>query len=77
MSESVYPERKSSYTPAEFAALFGKERSWTYRRLGEGKVLAITDYGWIRIPDSERERILNDKGRYLGRKRRKKGGTES
>lgn len=33
------------YTPAEFAALFGKERTWAYRQLNAGKVQAITELG--------------------------------
>lgn len=57
---------KLTYTPAEFAALFGKERTWTYRQLYAGKVKAITKLGQIQIPHSEVEKLLNGVERYRG-----------
>ena len=57
---------KLTYTPVEFAALFGKERTWTYRQLNAGKVQAITELGRTLIPKSEVERLLGEAGRYLG-----------
>lgn len=57
---------KLTYTPAEFAALFGKERTWAYRQLNAGKVQALTELGRTLIPKSEVERLLAEAGRYLG-----------
>ena len=57
---------KVTYTPAEFAALFGKERTWAYRQLYAGKVKAITKLGQTLIPQSEVDKLLDGAERYLG-----------
>jgi len=57
---------KLTYTPAEFAELFGKERTWAYRQLYAGKVKAVTEFGRIQIPHSEAQRLLATSGRYEG-----------
>ncbi len=57
---------KLTYTPTEFAALFGKERTWTYRQLYAGKVKAITKLGQVQIPHSEVEKLLGGVERYRG-----------
>ena len=57
---------KATYTPAEFAEIFGKERTWAYRQLYAGKVKAITKLGQIQIPQSEVDKLLNGAERYLG-----------
>lgn len=59
---------KVTYTPAEFAEVFGKERTWGYRQLYAGKVKAITELGRTMIPKSEVDRLLGEAGRYLGAK---------
>jgi len=64
-------KRKIAYTLAEFAALFGMERTWAYRLLYAGKIMAITGYGNTMVPDSEVEKLLNDKQRYTRRRRGK------
>ncbi len=77
MSELIQNDNKPFYTVAEFAALFGKERTWGYRQLLKGVIQAITGYGETMIPRSEYDRLLNDKKRYLGRRHTrspKKGG---
>ena len=51
--------RRVAYSPAEFAALFGRHPSWAYRLLYGGKVKALPDFGRILIPSSELERILS------------------
>jgi hypothetical protein len=51
---------KKAYTPPEFARLFGRERTWTYRLLYAGKIKGIKDYGRLMIPASEAERIARD-----------------
>jgi hypothetical protein len=62
------PEKKA-YTPAEFAACFGREKTWAYRMLYAGKVNGISDYGRMMIPASEADRIAGEGARYLGRKK--------
>ena len=57
---------KATYTPAEFAALFGKERTWGYRQLYAGKVKAITKLGLTLIPQSEVDKLLEGAERYRG-----------
>ena len=57
---------KATYTPAEFAAVFGKERTWGYRQLYAGKVKAITKLGQTQIPRSEVEKLLSGAERYSG-----------
>lgn len=59
---------KVTYTPAEFAEIFGKERTWAYRQLYAGKVQAITELGRTQIPKSEVDRLLKEAGRYMGAK---------
>lgn len=63
---------KLVYTPAEFAAVFGKSQTWGYRQLYAGKVKAITEYGRTLIPKSEVERVLQEAGIYEGAKKAKK-----
>lgn len=55
-----------TFTPSEFAAVFGKERTWAYRQLYAGKVQAVTDLGRTLIPKSEVDRLLKEAGRYVG-----------
>lgn len=55
-----------TFSPGEFAALFGKHQTWGYRAIYSGKVKAITEYGRIQIPAAEVERILSSAGRYEG-----------
>lgn len=55
-----------AYSPAEFAALFGKEQTWAYRQLYSGKVKAITEHGRTMIAVSEVERIVKSAGTYEG-----------
>lgn len=59
---------KVTFSPAEFAEVFGKERTWAYRQLYAGKVQAITEFGRTMIPKSEVDRMLKEAGRYLGAK---------
>ena len=59
-----------TFSPGEFAALFGKSQTWGYRQIYAGKVKTITEYGRILIPASEVERILAEAGIYNGEKKR-------
>ena len=68
---------KVTYTPAEFAAIFDKERTWAYRQLHAGKVKAISEYGRTLIPKSEVDRLLGEAGRYVGANRKPAKSTRS
>jgi hypothetical protein len=69
---------KKAYTPAEFAALFGREKTWAYRMLYAGKIEGISEYGRMMIPASEADRVAADSGRYLGKKKAaKKAGKKA
>lgn len=74
---------KIAYTPAEFAALFGKERTWGYRQIYAGKVNAVTLFGSIMIPAEEVEKAMSGASRYgfsgnrIQRKRCKTTASES
>ena len=52
------PQQRAAFSPAEFAALFNRNKTWTYRLLYAGKVKALTKLGRILIPASELERVL-------------------
>lgn len=56
-----------TFSPREFAALFGKSQTWGYRQIYAGRVKAITEYGRILIPAAEVERILATAAGYDGR----------
>ena len=55
---------RAAYSPAEFAASFGKHASWAYRLLYSGKIHAITEFGRILIPAAELKRVLAAAERY-------------
>lgn len=59
---------RAAFSPAEFAALFGKSQTWGYRQIYAGKVTTITEYGRILIPAAEVEKILAKAGIYDGEK---------
>ena len=56
------PSKRVAYSPAEFAALFGKSQTWGYRQIYAGKVKTITQHGRILIPAAVVERILGEAG---------------
>lgn len=56
-----------AYSPAEFAALFGKHPTWGYRQLYNGTVRAITQCGRIMIPRSKVDRLLGSAKTYDGK----------
>lgn len=64
------PSKRVAYSPAEFAALFGKSQTWGYRQIYAGKVKTITQHGRILIPAADVERILAAAGIYNGEKKR-------
>lgn len=63
--------QRVTFSPGEFAALFGKSQTWGYRQIYAGKVKTITEYGRILIPASEVEHILGSASRYEGKAKTK------
>lgn len=51
------PQLRRAYTPAEFAALFGRKPTWGYRKLYSGEVRRLQSSGRILIPVSEINRF--------------------
>jgi len=51
---------KLALTPAEFAAPFGRSKTWTYRLLYAGKLKRLAGTPAILIPRAELERFLAD-----------------
>src|SRR5213592_2073920 len=46
------------YSPAEFAALFGRSPTWGYRQIYAGRVKPVADCGRLVIPRREIESVL-------------------
>jgi len=53
-------ENRRGYTPAEFAALFGRHATWAYRLLYSGQLKKIAYSGRIIIPLSELDRFTSN-----------------
>ena len=59
------PERsveRAGYSVKEFSALFGKERTWGYRQIEKGRVVATIGFGIAIISSQEVKRILRTEG---------------
>lgn len=54
------PDRVA-YDFDEFAALFGRDRTWTCRQVKAGRIKAITGFGKMMISAAEAERIAKGK----------------
>jgi hypothetical protein len=63
------------YSPAEFAALFGRHASWAYRAIYRGELKVIQGAGRLIIPASEAERLLNSAESYDPEPKAKKKGA--
>jgi hypothetical protein len=63
-SQTININERLDFSPAEFAALFGRSPTYGYRQLYLGRVKAISDAGRILIPRSEVERFLARAGEY-------------
>lgn len=57
---------KQAFNPTEFASLFGRHRSWTYRLLYAGLLQKLDLPGRILIPSSEATRLLASKANHGG-----------
>jgi len=58
---------RAAYSIPDFSALFGREQTWGYRMVYEGKVKAIPSdsvRGGMMIPHSEVERLLSKAQTY-------------
>jgi len=62
---------RAGYSLEEFADLFGKSRTWAYRRMYAGDVKVIRGMGTIIVPVSEIERLQSLAGVAEKRTRRK------
>jgi hypothetical protein len=69
--------QRLAFTPAEFAAAFGRHPSWAYRQLYARKVHAISDLGRTLIPASELERLLSQAVPYNPKPRKAKASEEN
>jgi predicted site-specific integrase-resolvase len=49
--------QRAAYSFSEAAKLFGKDRTWVYRHVKEGRIRVIRGFGAMLIPASEIERI--------------------
>lgn len=63
---------RAAYTPNEFAALFGKQTVWGYRKVYAGQVKVITVLGRMMIPASEVKRLQGEAAVYVGSGKKKK-----
>ena len=57
---SAFSPERPVLTPAEFAAQFGRTKTFAYRLLYSGKIKKLAGTGRILIPKSELERFLAD-----------------
>lgn len=59
---------KQAFNPTEFASLFGRHRSWSYRLLYAGLIQKLDLPGRILIPRSEAIRLLTNMATHGGAK---------
>jgi predicted site-specific integrase-resolvase len=63
----IKPWERVVLTPKEFAAIFGRHRTWAYRQIRAGKVKVISKQGRMMIRYSEMERLVLDPESDIGR----------
>jgi hypothetical protein len=63
----IKPSERVVLTPTEFAAIFGRHYTWTYRQIYAGKVKVLSKLGRMMIPRSEVDRLLQEKEIYTGK----------
>ncbi len=51
--------QRRAYSLNEFARVFNKSRSWSYRMARSGRIKTIAGYGNLLVPADEVDRILN------------------
>ena len=52
------PMERAGYSVKEVSAMFGKDRSWGYRQIRKGRILATVGFGTAIISEQEVKRIL-------------------
>ena len=52
-------ESADAHTARQFAAKFGKKPEWVRKLIKNNRIKAIKDFGSIKIPASEIDRIIN------------------
>ena len=62
--EPIPLDQRAAYSPAEFAALFGRSPTWGYRQIYAGRVRPIADCGRLLIPYTEVDSILARRCEY-------------
>lgn len=60
---TTHAGQRVAYTLAEFAELFGKNRSWSYRMAGKNQIKTIKGYGCALVPASEVDRLVAEAGK--------------
>jgi hypothetical protein len=66
--DAINKSQRYALNPKEFAGLFGKSATWTYRQLYAGKIVCIEGCGTVMIPQTEADRLCNEAKRYEGRR---------
>jgi hypothetical protein len=61
---SVPLNDRAAYSPAEFAALFGRSPTWAYRQIYAARIKPIANCGRLLIPRSEIDSFLAQKAEY-------------
>jgi hypothetical protein len=62
--EPIHLNERLGYSPAEFAALFGRSPTWGYRQIYAGRVKPVTDCGRMIIPREEVDSVLARRAEY-------------
>jgi hypothetical protein len=62
--EPIPLTQRFGYSPAEFAALFGRSPTWAYRQIYAGRVKPIADCGRLIIPRTELDSVLARRREY-------------
>src|SRR5215471_7857208 len=62
--EPISITKRLAYSPAEFAALFGRSATWGYRQIYAGRVRPIADCGRLLVPQTEVDSILARRREY-------------
>jgi hypothetical protein len=62
--EPIPLSQRAAYSPAEFAALFGRSPTWGYRQIYAARIKPIADCGRLLIPREEVDSFLARKAEY-------------
>ncbi len=70
--ETLIDTKRVGFSPAEFAAAFGKHPAFAYRLLYSGKIKAVSNYGRLCIPATELERVMAEARPYNPKPKKRK-----